>query len=131
MQFKEGNPEKYWTLIEDLSELSENGCQAFKSAQTSNFLEICDHYLYTLMQLGESSGTEIISDIHKKIAKIVQLAGGVYKPSGAGGGDIGIALLDSPTGEQNLKDALLYSGFEILNLNLENSGAGVKRISQK
>jgi len=69
--------------------------------------------------------------MHKKIAKIVQLNGGVYKSSGAGGGDIGIAFTDSPTDEQNIKDALLYSGLEILNLNLENSGAGVQRISQK
>ena len=131
MQFKESNPKEYGSIMENLSELSHWGCQSLRNDETSKFLEICNQYFYTLMQLGESSGTEIVSDVHKKIAKIVQLNGGVYKSSGAGGGDIGIAFTDSPNSEQNLKDALLYSGFEILNLNLENSGAGVQRISQK
>ncbi len=130
MQFKEGQPKEYWAIMENLSEFSERGCSALQNDETNNFLEICDQYFYTLMRLGESSGTEIVSNVHKRIAKIVQLIGGVYKSSGAGGGDIGIALTDSPACEQNLKDALLHSDFKILNLNLEYSGAEVKRISE-
>jgi len=130
MQFKEDQPKKYWSIMENLSELSHWGCQSLRNDETSKFLEICDQYFYTLMQLGNSSGTGIVSDAHKQIAKIVQHDGGVYKSSGAGGGDIGIAFTDSSIIEQKLTDALLHSDFEILNLDLEYSGAEVKRLSQ-
>jgi phosphomevalonate kinase len=112
-----------------LSELSEDGCDALAIEKTSNFLEICDQYFYTLRQLGEYSDNAIISDAHQKIQDIVHSAGGVYKPSGAGGGDIGIALTDSPAIQQKIKEALSHSNFQILNLNPEYSGTRIHRTS--
>jgi phosphomevalonate kinase len=128
-QFKENNPEKYRSIMGELSELSKNGCDALENENTSNFLEISDQYFYALRQLGDYSDIEIISDAHQKIRDIVHSAGGVYKPSGAGGGDIGIALADSPAVQQKIKEELSHSNFQILNLNPEYSGTRVHRIS--
>ena len=128
-QFKENNPEKYRSIMGKLSELSRDGCNALDSEKTSNFLEICDQYFYTLRQLGDYSGIAIISDAHQKIRDIVHSTGGVYKPSGAGGGDIGIALTDSPAVQRKIKEALSHSSFQILNLNPEYSGTRVHKIS--
>ena len=45
--------------------------------------------------LGKTSGMPIISAIHQQIATLIRQAGGAYKPSGAGSGDIGIAFAES------------------------------------
>jgi phosphomevalonate kinase len=48
-----------------------------------------------LRALDSGAGIGIYTPAHQRLAEIADAAGAVYKVSGAGGGDFGIALADS------------------------------------
>ncbi len=125
---KQEHPSKFQAVMEPLKETSTNGCNYFADGNISLFLKLCDQFYHNLMHLGEVAGANIISDIHQQIAKIVQRAGGVYKPSGAGGGDIGIALTDSQSVADRISDNILRSEFEIVNLSPVKKGIVIENI---
>jgi mevalonate kinase len=52
--------------------------------------------------------------------------GAVYKPSGAGGGDFGIALTDSRTVDQAVRAAYAAEGFPVLDAELCAPGLSVR-----
>jgi mevalonate kinase len=78
---------------------------------------ICKYYR-SLTELGDAAGIPIISNTHQKIANLVWECGGFYKPSGAGGSDIGIAF----TNDLQIKEAILEkikkSPFKYIKLNI-------------
>jgi phosphomevalonate kinase len=120
--FKKLNPIDYNRIIDNMTLASEEGCIAIQEKKTDVFLEKCDHYFFLMKELGQLSGVDIISPIHQEIANLVQRRGGVYKPSGAGGGDIGLALSDSKQTHKKVYEEILRSGFQILNLRIDRHG---------
>lgn len=124
--FKREEPKKYWPIMERLIELSTSGCNFIENGNTSAFFTVCDQYYHQLNQLGIASGVNIISEVHEKIGSIVKSAGAVYKPSGAGGGDIGIAYTNSHSIAQKVYEEVLHYGFEILNLSISKSESQVQ-----
>lgn len=84
------------------------------------FLEELGVFVKLLKRVDEESGLGIFSDEHLEISRIANQRGVVYKPSGAGGGDMGVAFSD---------DAEKLNAFEsriparvIERLNLTNRG---------
>ena len=55
---------------------------------------------------------------HERLRGIVLEQGALYKPSGAGGGDFGIALSDSRAGSRELRKALESGGYRCLDADL-------------
>ena len=92
----------------------------------SEFLELSDDYFSHLKILSDESRADIISNTHMKIAGFVKSAGAAYKISGAGGGDIGIALTDSAAISDKVIKAVLNAGFHVLNFNFDQSGPYIK-----
>jgi phosphomevalonate kinase len=88
----------YGDLMKELSITSARGCDAFVASDVPGFIEVVRDYGEGLARLGAASGVDIVSVDHQRIGSVVRAEGGVYKPSGAGGGDLGIALAgDGPT----------------------------------
>ncbi len=63
-------------------------------------------------ELGARCAVDLFSKSHKNAARIARLYGGAYKPSGAGGGDIGFAFFADNNPEQSaeLQQAWLGAG---------------------
>ncbi len=114
--FKNDSPSAFGKIMDTLFALSEAGCRAFADKNSSDFIEICNRYYSELRKLGEISNADIISERHRKIAKLVSRSGAAYKPSGAGSGDIGLALTDSPDTADKVRENILRSGFNIVKL---------------
>jgi phosphomevalonate kinase len=125
-KFQKRNLNRYKNIIQQLSKISHLACQAFSNKEIQIYLNYCSEYYQRLKQLGEASQTNIISKVHQQIWTIANAAGAVYKPSGAGGGDIGLVLTDSQNIAQSVSDNLLRSGFEILNLSPSIRGSEVE-----
>ena len=53
-----------------------------------------------MAHMGRSAGIDIVSAPHAQIAKLAETHGGAAKPSGAGGGDIAVALVPDDTRAQ-------------------------------
>jgi len=119
--FRAENPNEFELIIDKMTNLSKNGCQAFKNAEIPSFLDIIHDYYQVLLKFTQRSGVQVISEIHKNIAGIVNDSGGIYKPSGAGEGDLGIAFCDSLDKFEDIKDRLKQNQFETLNLSISKS----------
>ncbi|MCA9508044.1 MAG: hypothetical protein KC505_06475 [Myxococcales bacterium] len=73
--------------------------------------------LFTLLdQLGQFVGIDIISKEHREIHRLAQLCNGSAKPSGAGGGDIAIAVIPQDQ-HHYFKKLLAQNNFSLLDIN--------------
>ncbi len=121
-RWREKNPERFREFFEDLTRLSEAGCRAFEEGNTARFLEVVETYGQALERLGVASGANIVSENHRRLGAIVRSAGGVYKPSGAGGGDLGLAFTASEQTARKVSAKLLENGFSVINLAIAKHG---------
>lgn len=105
-------------FINTLIDLANNGCVYFKNGKIQSFIEIIREYNALLKRFTNISKIPIISERHDRIAGIVHNSGGVYKPSGAGDGDFGVAFTDSEDSLLNIKQNLTEAGFKKIPLEL-------------
>ncbi len=125
---KKTNSKIYWELISKLTEIALNASLAFVGDKIDKFLGLLEEYFFYLRKLGEKSRADIVSETHQRIAAIVKKKGGVYKISGAGGGDIGLAFTNSPVIYRQISDSLLHQGLQILNLDFDQAGPLIKNL---
>jgi phosphomevalonate kinase len=121
-QFKKSAPTAYGRIMDRLISLSKTGCEAFQQGEIDAFLDIVKQFVNQERILGRSSGAPIVSDVHEHLSTLVDNAGGVYKPSGAGGGDIGIALCADPSTQNRILNQINESPFETLDLAIQFEG---------
>jgi len=124
--FKALHKSEYNEVMLKLLTLSASGCETYTAKNLSDFLDILQDYYNVLKDFSEMSKIPIISDIHKKIATIVSNTDGVYKPSGAGGGDLGIVFSDSKNTLESVKKDLFQNDFETLELGISETGVVVE-----
>jgi ERG8-type phosphomevalonate kinase len=124
--FRDGDEKGYKETMSQLSTLSSSGCVTYSEKQQADFLDIVRDYYQVLKNFSTRSKIPIISDIHERIAGIVYNSGGVYKPSGAGGGDIGIAFCNSKKTLENIKKELNQNEIETLSLGISEQGVEVE-----
>ncbi len=123
--FKQASPSRYHSILDPMARLSKEGIEAYGRRDTDAFLEVVSDFAGLERKLGDASGTEIVSDVHEEILSIVTRAGGTYKPSGAGGGDIGVAFCKDPEGVQRIRRAIGQSVFDLMNLELQTDGVRI------
>jgi phosphomevalonate kinase len=111
--------------MNNLSMISADACLTFAKNELKGFFDGCRDYYNQLLKLGDESGVPIISAIHQKIEKIVRQSGGIYKPSGAGNGDFGIAMTDDKDKAGFIKSAIEKKGFITVDLNTSHVGVHV------
>jgi len=97
-------------------------CQAGASGPALQAIETAlDGYV----QLGSAIGCALATAEHLAIASAVRSLGGAAKPSGAGGGDLAVALLPDEVSAQRLADRLPAT---LLLLPLQVSDRGLHRV---
>lgn len=125
--FKENNPAAYNSIITKMTDLSKEGVKTFGAGDTNAFLQVISDYTECERELGNQSGTEIMSEVHEEIYSIVKNQGGTYKPSGAGGGDIGIAFCSDQETMNKIKRAIENSVFDLMNLEVQPEGIQISK----
>jgi phosphomevalonate kinase len=119
-ELKNKTPEIYSTIMRKLEKTSKEGCLSYEQQDKEAFLKSIKDYYDFMDELGLKSGMPIISDVHQKIAKIVQQNKGVYKPSGAGSGDIGVAFSETSNTLINIRREIENSGFTCIDTKIVN-----------
>jgi phosphomevalonate kinase len=117
------DPQGYDQYIQKLTAVSAYGCTELASGNAAGFCEAVVHYYEGLLELGAASKATIVTDEHAAIAQLVSALGGVYKPSGAGGGDVGVAFCCDAKTNELLRQQLHKAGYPTLDLDFELSGA--------
>ncbi len=124
-RFRDEHPNHYQTLMKPLIDLSEQGSREFDSGNSDAFLEIVSDFMDRERELGKASNTEIISDVHEEISSLVKQAGGTYKPSGAGGGDIGVAFCKSMNEVEQIRRVIDDSMYDLMDIQMQNKGVQI------
>ena len=111
-------------------ESSSNQCaDVFNRGAAADFLGATREYCDALRLFDDEHGLEIFGGGHAELLAPAKSHGVVYKPCGAGGGDVGIALA---TNDESLasfsNDASVY-GFHRLDLTIDFEGAVVSHQS--
>ena len=74
------------------------------------------------MALDQAAILNIFTQEHARLGKLAAASGVLYKPCGAGGGDIGIAFADDPEGLANFRQQAAADGFLPLDLEMATHG---------
>ncbi len=89
-------------------------------------LEATHRYCDAMDALGRVAGAPIVEERLRKVATLAREAGGAAKPSGAGGGDVALALFASRQDAARFGKACREAGIELLDLEL--GGPGVRSL---
>lgn len=121
--WRSAEPARAAEVMEALGQSSETGVAAFSSADRKGFLAAIETYGRQLEDLGRRIAMPIVSPVHKAVGQVAQGLGLVYKPSGAGGGDVGIAWgLEGSDWDRFGAEIQAIQGCEPLNLKLATDG---------
>ncbi len=94
--------------------------RAFAAAVTANdaaaLIAAADAYGQAMAQLGDAAACEIVTRPHALLAALARRHGGAGKPSGAGGGDLGVAFTVGADATRALREDLRGAGLTVLSL---------------
>lgn len=116
-----------WKASSDTRSL-DNLCRASERLFANPDVPELHDYTASLRKMDDTANIGIYDSTHRQLAKLANDAQVVYKPCGAGGGDIGIAISDDIIALENFVTAAGKTDFP--NLNLEIAGYGVHRIRE-
>ncbi|MEO7385379.1 MAG: hypothetical protein ABIX37_00435 [Gammaproteobacteria bacterium] len=124
--FRERDANRFASHMERLGANAGQAVAAWTADDTPGLLGAIAGYESGLRQLDEAAGIGIFSPAHERLRAIAARHGAVYKPSGAGAGDFGIALTDSRTVEEAVRSAYVAAGFSLLEAELCAPGLSVR-----
>lgn len=105
-----------------LSAAAEAAATAWKRNNVTEILEVFHRYTNTLQQFSIDHDLGIFDAGHSDVMNLATQFGVVYKPCGAGGGDIGIVLADDEKAIDRFCDAAEAPGFSALDVSLDAQG---------
>jgi len=108
--------------LDDLSEISRSGIDALRSQRTDALLDAVDSFCEGLEALGRATEIPIMSSEHQQLLALAHSSGVSYKPSGAGGGDLGLAFSNDPGAMARMVVAVRQAGFGTINLSVDLRG---------
>jgi len=120
--WRRDHPERFRRLMAPLMEIAASGILAARAGNGDEFLRMVSEYAAALQALGGASGTDILSEPHRRLQALAGRHGVVYKPCGAGGGDIGVGMSRDPDALAKFRAGLSAGKFESLSLNMDRSG---------
>jgi phosphomevalonate kinase len=95
-QWAQKDRRAYEQLIAELRETAEKFIAGLQAGNATATVAAAGRYGRLLEQLGTAARSPIVTDVFKRAADLAKELGGAAKPSGAGGGDIGIAMFATP-----------------------------------
>src|SRR5690606_9774038 len=98
------------------------GCAAVRAGDGPGFVDAVVEYGVGLQDLGGAIGADIVTAEHRRIGAHAREYGVAYKVSGAGGGDLGIALATDAGALDAFKRFMDEQGFGVVNLKVAEEG---------
>lgn len=108
--------------LDQLGEIAQSGVTALRSGRIESVLDAVDATCDALERLGHDARLPILSDEHLELGRLARRHNARYKPSGAGGGDIGIAWANDPDAAAATASAAKAAGFHVLDLHPDPDG---------
>ncbi len=119
------DPSRYDAVMGVLKDASAQVLGALESAASERLIAAIDAYGLAMDALGVAAGVGIVTDTLRGIGDAARGLGGAAKPSGAGGGDVAIAILPDLRAVAHFDAACRSLGAELLSLSLGTAGVEV------
>ncbi len=123
-QFARANPSAHRELMSSLRELALRFITELRAGNATGAVTAAGRYGKRLETLGALASVPIVTPACARAAEVAKELGGIAKPSGAGGGDIGVAMFATPEAARVFARALSKP---IAPLHLELDRLGVRR----
>jgi ERG8-type phosphomevalonate kinase len=95
-KFARRDPAAYHQMIDNLREIAERFVAELRAGSATGAVAAAGRYGRRLAVLGAAASVPIVTDAFTRASELAKELGGIAKPSGAGGGDIGIAMFATP-----------------------------------
>lgn len=115
-------PQHHRTLMDDLAERARAFVEAFEGGGAMDVVEAAGRYGEAMAALGEAADAPIVEEELRRIAELAMAHGGAAKPSGAGGGDVGVAFFASEAAAASFDTACADAELDVLDLRLGAPG---------
>ena len=118
-EFQKSSHEEFLSRFKVLEIEAEEAALAAADGDASRLCEALGDFGAAMSALGDAAGIPIWSAAHRKIASIARSADASYKPSGAGGGDVGLVFMPAEGDADRLeevKSSLSSAGYPELPL---------------
>ena len=115
----EAGADDAWHRLMDAAELT---ASAWRDGGCRGILTAMQDYAKALADFDEALDVGIFAGGHDRVAEAAATAGIMYKPSGAGGGDVGFALSDDPARLTEFDANASGLGFVPLDVQRDNTG---------
>lgn len=114
------NPSQHRADLDRLIHLAGQAESAL--ADPADFLRLASDYFAALSRLDDHARAGIVSERHRELHALARREGGVFKTSGAGGGDVGLAFSYAGEPTERLAGALARAGAAIVPLGFFAAG---------
>ncbi len=109
-------------LIGSLEVAARNAADAWERGAKADILATTAAFADALAALDAAGNIGILTPEHRELAALAARYGVVYKTSGAGGGDLGLALTDDAERAARLREAFIQSGYQVPQAGLAGPG---------
>ncbi|MEO6944673.1 MAG: hypothetical protein ABI053_08180 [Lacisediminihabitans sp.] len=115
--------------LADIGRLAALAAQAKDTiAVPHGFLRLVSDYFAALTELDENAHAGIVTDYHLRLNSLVAGLGGVFKTSGAGGGDVGLVFSIGDESKDTITAALADAGAEVVPLEFCTAGLEIRQM---
>jgi phosphomevalonate kinase len=104
-------------------------CDAASLGSCDDFLAAVAEYGVRLEELGLAMRADVVTSEHGRIGIAARKYGVVYKVSGAGGGDLGLAMSAHEDSLSAFTGAVAGMGFEVVDVAIDQQGLVVEELS--
>ncbi len=112
------DPALYRARMHALADQGDQFVSALIAADLPGVLDGAHGYGTAMGELGQAAGIAVLTEPSERIRVLARDCGGAAKPSGAGGGDVTLALFSSTDAASAFRARCAGEGFEILSLEL-------------
>ena len=120
--FETAEPERFRAVMCALEIEAERFAASLAAQDVPAVLASTAAYGEAMEALGKAAGVPIVTDVLREVAKCANQAGGAAKPSGAGGGDVALALFPDDVSEQRFVELCERCKFTLLLIDLGAPG---------
>jgi len=112
-----------------MGNIAEAGCAAAREDKGDDFLGAVADYGQCLDGLGRAMGVDIVTAEHREIETMARRHGVVYKVSGAGGGDLGLAFSSESDALAAFKASVSETDYHVIEFELDQHGLVVEELT--
>lgn len=119
----ENAPDRHVAEIAHVRRSADQFVQAMTSRDTGALFAAVRVANHAMAALGRAAGVSIVTPLLNDAAALAEELGGAAKPSGAGGGDVGIAFLPDRAAAATFAARVAGAGIKVLDIRIEPRGA--------